>query len=86
MGLGVKGSRKINVLVAVLEVEGPDTITIKKGVDAGKQVSLLKMILGDEEGIVSKMTAWREIADTWGGNEASSAVKRGDIIFLESQS
>ncbi|KAH7909223.1 hypothetical protein BJ138DRAFT_1102866 [Hygrophoropsis aurantiaca] len=47
-----KGSRKISVLLATLEVEGPDTIKIKKGLDAGKEVSILKMILGDEEGSV----------------------------------
>lgn len=82
----VKGSRKINVLVAALEVEGPDTITIKRGSDAGKQVSLLKMILGDDLGNVGKLTAWREIADSWGGNTASVAAKRGDIIYLQSRS
>lgn len=71
-------------MVAALEVEGPDTITIKKGADAGKQVSLLKMILGDEEGAVCKLTAWRHIADVWGGNDDSPAVKRGDILFIES--
>lgn len=76
--------RKINILVAVLEVEGPDTITIRKGADAGKQVSLLKLILGDEEGGVCKLTAWREVADLWGRNEDLPAVKRGDIVSIES--
>lgn len=79
-----KSPRKFAVLVAALEVEGPDTITIKKGADAGKQVSLLKMILGDEEGTVCKLTAWRQIADLWGGNDDLPAVKRGDILFIES--
>lgn len=72
--------------MAVLEVEGPDTITIKNGADAGKQVSLLKMILGDEEGTISKLTAWRQVADLWGGNSDSPAVKKGDILFIESMS
>lgn len=85
MSKGGKGSRKVAILAAVLEVEGPDTITIKQGKDAGKQVSLLKMILGDEDGNVCKLTAWREIADAWGGNVASPAVKRGDILFIESR-
>jgi len=52
-----RGSLNDTVLVAVLEVDGPDTIIIKKGQDAGKQVSLLKMILSDQEGNVSKLTA-----------------------------
>ena len=81
--VSTKRSRKINVLVAALEVEGPDTITIKKGSDAGKQVSILKMILGDDLGNVAKLTAWRGVADSWGGNTASAAVKRGDIIYLQ---
>jgi hypothetical protein len=77
-------SRKVALLLAVLEVDGPDTIRIKKGVDAGKDVSILKMILGDESGQVCKLTAWREIADAWGGNIYNSpAVKRGDIVFID---
>ncbi|KZP29127.1 hypothetical protein FIBSPDRAFT_728098 [Athelia psychrophila] len=75
--------QKVAVLLATLEVEGPDTIRIKQGKDAGKEVSLLKMILGDEEGNVCKLTAWREIADTWGGNDVAPSVKRGDIVYIE---
>ena len=81
-----KGSRKVSILAAVLEVEGPDTITIKKGMDTGKQISLLKMILGDEEGDVCKLTAWRDVADSWGGSLTAPAVKKGDICFVESMS
>jgi hypothetical protein len=73
-------------LVAALEVEGPDSITVKKGADAGKQISLLKMILGDEYGNVCKLTAWRDIADEWGGYATSPGVKRGDICLIESMS
>jgi hypothetical protein len=69
----------VNVLLATLEVEGPDTVHVKKGPDAGKEVSVLKMILGDEDGSVCKLTAWREVADAWG----ALGVKRGDIIYLE---
>ncbi|TFK42251.1 hypothetical protein BDQ12DRAFT_696667 [Crucibulum laeve] len=78
-----KGTRKINVLLAALEVEGPDTIRIKKGADAGKEVSILKMILGDEDGAVCKLTAWREVAETWGGGGTAIAAKRGDILLIE---
>ncbi|KAF9471816.1 hypothetical protein BDN70DRAFT_887711, partial [Pholiota conissans] len=78
-----KGSMKVNVVLAVLEVEGPDTIRIRNGKDAGKQVSILKMILGDEEGTVVKLTAWREVADEWGGSGKAMAAKRGDIVHIE---
>lgn len=71
--------RKVNVLLATLEVEGPDRVSVKKGPDAGKEVSVLRMILGDEDGSVCKLTAWREVADAWG----ALGVKRGDIIYLE---
>ena len=77
-----RGSRKVAILVAVLEVDGPDTITIKNGAEAGKQISMLKMILGDEEGNVSKLVACRDITDVWGGNTAYPAVKRGDICYV----
>lgn len=80
-----KGSRKVNLLVAALEVDGPDTIRIKKGPDAGKEVSILKLILGDEEGNVCRLTAWREVADQWGGNGPSVAAKKGDVVYLESK-
>ncbi|KAG9226781.1 hypothetical protein CCMSSC00406_0009699 [Pleurotus cornucopiae] len=76
---------KASVLAAVLEIEGPDVIHIKKGLDAGKEVSLLKMILGDDEGSVCKLTAWREIAECWGAEDASG-IKRGDVVFLENLS
>jgi hypothetical protein len=84
-GRRFKGSMKVNVVLAVLEVEGPDTIRIKKGADAGREVSILKMILGDEDGTVVKLTAWREIADEWGGSGKAVATKRGDIVHIESQ-
>jgi hypothetical protein len=84
--LSHKGSRKLNTLLAVLEVEGPDTIRVKKGADAGKEVAVLKLILGDQEGCICKLTAWREVAETWGGIGNAVGVKRGDVLYLESMS
>ncbi|KAG6882151.1 hypothetical protein C0992_012601 [Termitomyces sp. T32_za158] len=78
-----KGSRKVNVLLAVLEADGPDTIRMKKGADAGKEVSVLSLILGDEEGAVCKLTAWREVANEWGGAGDAVGAKRGDILLIE---
>ena len=80
-----RGSIKVNVLLVVLEMEGPDTIRIKKGPEAGKEISILKMILGDEEGIACKLTAWREVAEEWGGSGKTVAAKRGDIVHIESK-
>ncbi|KAK0497037.1 hypothetical protein EDD18DRAFT_184808 [Armillaria luteobubalina] len=78
-GLRGGSSRKMNFLLAVLEVDGPDTIRTKKG----PEISLLKMILGDDEGNMCKLTAWREVADVWGGLTGSVRAKRGDVVFLE---
>ena len=81
--------QKVNLLVAVLEVEGPDTIHIKKGADAGKAVTILKVIVGDEEGGVCRLTAWREVAEQWGGSytEASMpSLTRGDVVYIQSTS
>jgi hypothetical protein len=82
------GSMRISsMLLAVLEVEGPDTIRIKNGKDAGKEVGILKMILGDEGGMICKLTAWREVAERWGGGlPNTTSVKRGDIVLIESTS
>ena len=83
---GTKGklTRKVNLVLVVLEIEGPDTIRIKNGAEAGKEVSLLKLILGDEEGSVCKLTAWREVAEEWGGSGQATGTKRGDVVYLES--
>ncbi|KAF9447845.1 hypothetical protein P691DRAFT_760419 [Macrolepiota fuliginosa MF-IS2] len=77
------GAMRISILVAILEVEGPDTVKIKQGREAGKQVAVLKMILGDEGGTICKLTAWREVAERWGGQHTAVAVKRGDIVLIE---
>ncbi|KAG6331044.1 hypothetical protein ID866_8044 [Astraeus odoratus] len=82
--------RRVNILVVILETEGPDTIKLKNGQDAGKEVSIFKMILGDEEGSVCRLTAWRDTADVWGGYGAGPdpppAMKRGDVVYFESGS
>ena len=80
--------QKVSLLVAILETEGPDTIRIKKGTDAGKEVSILKVIVGDEDGGVCRLTAWREVAEQWGGSDPDAhapAMKRGDIVYLQSE-
>ncbi|KAH0826862.1 hypothetical protein J3R83DRAFT_4400 [Lanmaoa asiatica] len=79
-----RGSRKLNVLLAAFEVQGPDTVRVKKGPDAGQEVSILKLILGDDQGSVCKLTAWRDTADAWGGLGPFPGLKRGDILYFES--
>ncbi|KAF9648625.1 hypothetical protein BDM02DRAFT_3115076 [Thelephora ganbajun] len=79
-----KGTLKVNVLVAVLEVEGPDAVTIRKGPHAGNQASILKMVLGDGDGNVLKLTAWRDVAEMWGiGTDTHPPVRRGDIVLFQ---
>lgn len=82
-----KGTLKVNVLMAVLEVEGPDAVTISKGKNAGGQASILKMILGDGEGNVLKLTAWRDVAEMWGiGTDTQPPIRRGDVVLFQSLS
>ncbi|KLO04947.1 hypothetical protein SCHPADRAFT_840002 [Schizopora paradoxa] len=88
-------SKKVNLLVVVMEVEGPESIRIKKGKDAGKEIGLLKLIVsdGDDEGSFCKITAWRETADDWGGvmpdpslrrtSSDNEAINRGDVVYFE---
>ncbi|KAJ7174390.1 hypothetical protein C8R46DRAFT_892412 [Mycena filopes] len=78
----VKGSQKVTLLLAVLEVDGPDSFHFKKGKDAGKEGFVLKMILGDDDGNVCKLTAWREVAQDWGGCGDEIGARRGDILLL----
>ncbi|KAJ7197042.1 hypothetical protein GGX14DRAFT_472710 [Mycena pura] len=78
----VKGTAKVTLLLAVLEVDGPDTFRFKQGKDAGKESFVLKMILGDDEGNVCKLTAWREVAQDWGGCGDEIGAKRGDVLLL----
>lgn len=77
-------SRKATILVALLDVDGPDYISVKRGPHAGSQVARLTWTVGEESGLVSKVTAWRETAETWGGLERDTEGKRGDIVLLES--
>ncbi|KIO04234.1 hypothetical protein M404DRAFT_1000744 [Pisolithus tinctorius Marx 270] len=82
-----KRAHKVNVLVAILEVEGPDTVKVKTGPCAGQEVSILKLILGDEEGCVCRLTAWRDTAEVWGGYgmdpDSPPALARGDVVHFE---
>ena len=82
-----KGTLKVSVLMAVLEVEGPDAVTIRKGQHAGNQASILKMILGDGDGNVLKLTAWRDVAELWGiGTDTQPPIRRGDVVLFQSLS
>lgn len=83
----MKGSLKVNVLMAVLEVEGPDAVTIRRGKDAGNQASILKMILGDGDGNILKLAAWRDVAEMWGiGTDTQPPIRRGDVVLFQSLS
>lgn len=69
-----RGTRKVTVLAAIVEVEGPDTVTIRKGADAGREVTLLKVVLADDAA-----------AELWSGSGRAPAIARGDVVLLESK-
>lgn len=71
-------STKVTILVGVLEIDGPDFIRIKKGIDAGLEVALLKLVIGDTDGGICKLTVWRELAEEW-ANELNG----GDVVLLQ---
>ncbi|KAH9032044.1 hypothetical protein EDB85DRAFT_1865347 [Lactarius pseudohatsudake] len=74
------------LLLTVLEVDGPDDVTIRRGPDTGRVISVLRLILGDETSTICKLTAWREIAETWGGATQAVGMRRGDVVYFESAS
>lgn len=75
---------KVHLLLAVLEVDGPDDVTVRRGPDTGHVISVLRLILGDETSTICKLTAWREVAETWGGATQVVGVRRGDVVYFES--
>ncbi|KAF8265003.1 hypothetical protein EI94DRAFT_1590535 [Lactarius quietus] len=75
---------KACLLLAVLEVEGPDDVTVRRGPDTGHVISVLRLILGDETSTICKLTAWREVAETWGGSTQAVGIRRGDVVYFES--
>ena len=82
-----KGSLKVNVLMAVLEVEGPGVVTIRKGLHDGAQTSILKVLVGDGSGNVLWLTAQRGVAKTRGiGVDTQPSIQRGNIVLFQSVS
>jgi len=76
---------KTCLLLAVLEIDGPDEVTVRRGPDAGRVVSVLRLIVGDEASTIRKLTAWREVAETWGGTTQDAVGLRcGDVVYFES--
>ncbi|KAH9961354.1 hypothetical protein BC827DRAFT_1260528 [Russula dissimulans] len=77
---------KTCLLLAVLEVDGPDEVTIRRGPETGQVVSVLRLIVGDEASTIRKLTAWRQVAETWGGGSAprdAVGIRRGDVVHFE---
>ena len=85
----VSARGKSCLLLAVLEVDGPDEVTVRHGPETGRVVSVLRLIVGDEASTIRKLTAWREVAEVWGGTAQETAgggerVRRGDVVYFES--
>lgn len=76
---------KTCLLLAVLEVDGPDEVTVRRGPETGRTVSVLRLIVGDEASTIRKLTAWREVAETWGGaTQDAVGIRCGDVVYFES--
>lgn len=74
-------SKKVSILVAVLDVDGPEYVRITKGVDRGIEVGLLKLVLGSVDGSICRLTVWRERAELWG-----NLTRRGDVVLFQGTS
>lgn len=73
-----KGSNaKANLLVTVLEVDGPQTIRLRRGPQAGTSVSLLKLVLADDDAGLARLVVWRELADVWASGSGGMLVPVG---------
>ena len=84
LGARRAAQQKVSLLAAVLDVEGPEFIVLKRGPEAGREVAILKLIIGDGDeeddegqngrriesnrGSVCRLTAWRDVAEQWGGD------------------
>jgi hypothetical protein len=77
----------ISFLAAVLEVDGPASVLLKRGPEAGKDVAVLNLIVAEDQSSIMKLTAWREVAEDMSGfDEANKPkVKQGDIVFFQSR-
>jgi hypothetical protein len=73
-----RGSVRVTLLVAVLEVDGPDQLTTKKG----QETHLLRLVIGDDDGAVGKLVAWGDTALEWGGAQRMQGLRRGDVVLL----
>jgi len=76
----MSGSAKVSVLAGILDIDGPAHVQIKKGVDAGLEVALLKILMGDEDGGICRLTAWRELAEEW-----AWVLSRGDVVLFRGE-
>ncbi|KAG9119957.1 hypothetical protein FRC07_004769, partial [Ceratobasidium sp. 392] len=73
-----RGSVRATLLVAVLEVDGPDPITTKNG----QETHLLRLVIGEDDGSVGKIAAWGDTALEWGGAKRMPGLRRGDVALL----
>ncbi|KAG9100388.1 hypothetical protein FRC06_004164 [Ceratobasidium sp. 370] len=73
-----RGSVRATLLVAVLEVDGPDPITTKNG----QETHLLRLVIGEDDGSAGKLVAWGDSALEWGGARKMPGLRRGDVVLL----
>ncbi|KAH9974076.1 hypothetical protein BGW80DRAFT_1458636 [Lactifluus volemus] len=71
------------LLLSMLEVDGPDEVTMCHRPDARHVVSVLHLIMGDEVNTIRKLTAWCEIVEMWGGATQAEGVHHDDVVYFE---
>jgi hypothetical protein len=77
---------KVSTLVAILDLNGPSSVVIRKGRSIGTTITLFELIVGDESDTTATVTVWSELAERWGNLTEDAGVKKGDIVVLESMS
>lgn len=74
---------KVNLLVSILEVDGPAYVT-SKNKNNSEEMALLKLVIGDDGGQICKLIVWRDTAELWSGlSSNNSTMKRGDVVYFE---
>lgn len=80
---GKTNAKKVNLLVVVHEIEGPETIPLKKPslnktgrMQAVRRATLLVL---DESALTMSIVLWDDYADKWAGEY----LRAGDVVYLQ---
>ena len=68
------------MLVGILSVEHTGTVAVKNGKNAGKTVTMSRLVVADAQGDLCKLTIWEHLPE-----DGVEALARGDVIYATSQ-